>query len=85
LFWAGTGATDSVIEYGPTQVGAAHTLAAAIPGATLKPNDQLGTDLELVLGSSYSGAQAPGSPAASAPPAATSSTGTTAADATCTA
>jgi LCP family protein required for cell wall assembly len=77
----GTGATSSVIEYGPTQSAAANTLAAAVPGSTLKANPQLGTDLELVVGSSYTGAGAP-APAASG---AVDAGGTTAADATCTA
>jgi len=54
----GTGATTSVINYGPTQEAAAHTLAAAVPGATLKADPQLGSDIELVLGSSYGTASA---------------------------
>ncbi|MGH3637089.1 MAG: LCP family protein, partial [Mycobacterium sp.] len=77
----GTGATTSVINYGPTQAGAAQTLAAAIPGATLKADPQLGSDVELVLGSSYSGAVAPGTAPAATTPAGT----TTAANAGCTA
>jgi len=77
----GTGATTTVINYGPTQAAAAQTLAAAIPGATLKADPQLGSDLELVLGSSYAGAVAPGEASQSSTPAGT----TTAANAGCTA
>jgi len=81
----GTGATSSVINYGPTQEAAANTLAAVIPGATLKANPQLGADLELVLGSSYDGTSTgtstgTGTSAGSTAPAGT----TTAADDTCT-
>lgn len=57
----GSGASTSVIEYGPSQAAAAQTLAAAIPGATLKADPGLGSDVQLVLGSSYAGAVAPGS------------------------
>jgi hypothetical protein len=80
----GTGATSSVIEYAPTQSAAAHTLAAAIPGATLKADDQLGSDLQLVVGSSYNGA---GSAAAAASGGSdvAGAGGTTAANASCTA
>jgi len=83
----GTGATTTVINYGPTQAAQARTLAAAIPGATLKADPQLGADLELVLGSSYKGANPPGSPSAPSGAAANAAAvgGTTAADASCTA
>ncbi len=82
----GSGATTTVINYGPTKSAEAHTLAAAIPGATLHQDDQLGADLELVLGSSYSGlagssgAASPASSGGGIPPGST-----TAANATCTA
>ena len=55
-----TGASASVIEYGPTQAQAARTLQAAVPGSTLQANPQLNTTLQLVVGKSYNGAQAPG-------------------------
>jgi len=82
-----THATGSVIEYGPTQGEAARTLQAAIPGSTLQANPQLDTTLELLVGSSYAGAHAPGSSAASATSPANADTtgGTTAANASCTA
>lgn len=76
----GTGATASVISYGPSQEAAAHTLAAAVPGSTLKADPQLGSDIELVLGSSYS-TPAAGSSSSSSNPAGSE----TAATATCTA
>ncbi|MDQ1485678.1 MAG: hypothetical protein QOJ62_1371 [Actinomycetota bacterium] len=80
----GTGAATTVIEYGPTQAQSARTLQAAVPGSTLKLNQQLGADLQIVVGSSYTGAVAPGS----APTASTSGNaqgGTSAANAACTA
>jgi LCP family protein required for cell wall assembly len=85
-----THASASVIEYGPTQAEAARTLQAAITGATLQANPQLNTTLELVVGSSYAGAHAPGSAvgalAAGANPATADTTGgTTAANPSCTA
>lgn len=51
----GTGATSTVIEYGPADLAAARTLAAAIPGAELRQNDQLSGEVDLLLGSSYHG------------------------------
>jgi hypothetical protein len=82
-----THASASVIEYGPTQGEAARTLQAAITGATLQANPQLNTTLELVVGSAYAGAHAPGSAATAAGNPATADTtgGTTAANASCTA
>jgi LCP family protein required for cell wall assembly len=78
-----TGASASVIEYGPTQAEAARTLQAAVPGSTLKANAQLNTTIELVVGSAYTEAHAPGAPAA--PASADTSAGTTAANSSCTA
>jgi len=84
-----TGASASVIQYGPTQAEAARTLQAAIPGSTLKANPQLNTTLQLFVGKSYNGAQAPGTTGAALPAAATPTedtlTQTTAANASCTA
>jgi len=81
----GTGATTSVIEYNPSQAAQARTLAAALPGATLKENEQLDTTIELVLGSSYNGAGAGATqPSASTPAGAVTGAGTTAANAGCT-
>ncbi len=56
----GTGATVTLIEYGPSQAEAARTLAASISGATLQPEASLGSDIDLVLGSSFTSAVAPG-------------------------
>jgi LCP family protein required for cell wall assembly len=83
-------ASGTVIAYGPTQAEAARTLQAAIPGSTLQANPQLDTTLELLVGSSYAGAHAPGAsanPSASATSPANADTtgGTTAANASCTA
>jgi LCP family protein required for cell wall assembly len=53
----GTGATGTVVRYGPTKADSARTLAAAIPGSTLQSAPELGNVLEVVVGSSYSGAK----------------------------
>lgn len=52
----GTGATATYVRYGPSRADSARTLAAAVPGATLQPDDTLGSTLELVVGASYTGA-----------------------------
>jgi LCP family protein required for cell wall assembly len=49
------GAT-TVIRYDSAQSAAARTVAAALPGATLEAADGLGKSIEVVVGSSYSGA-----------------------------
>jgi LCP family protein required for cell wall assembly len=54
----GTGAKGTVIRYGPTKGDSARTLQAAIPGSTLQAAPDLGNVLEVVVGSSYSGAKA---------------------------
>ncbi|HVA61284.1 MAG TPA: LCP family protein [Mycobacteriales bacterium] len=65
----------SVVYYGPTRADSARTLAAAVPGSTLRADPSLGSDVRLVLGSGYSGAHAVSidttvpSPATSSPPA----------------
>jgi LCP family protein required for cell wall assembly len=43
------------VEYGPSQLPAALTVAAAVPGATLVPNSGLGSQVRLLLGESYDG------------------------------
>jgi LCP family protein required for cell wall assembly len=53
----GSGATATVIRYGPTKADSARTVAAAIPGATLQAAPDLGNVLEVVVGSTYNGAQ----------------------------
>jgi hypothetical protein len=71
----GSGATTTVVRYGPDKADSARTLAAAIPGAQLEAAPELGRVLEVVLGSSYSGVQpvtvtstAPRTPTASPTP-----------------
>ncbi|MDT7539197.1 MAG: hypothetical protein QOI82_2782 [Actinomycetota bacterium] len=71
----GTGATATVIRYGPSKTDSARTVAAAIPGATLEAAPDLGNVIEVVVGSSYNGAKLvkvtgtpAGSPAASPTP-----------------
>lgn len=50
------GATHAVIRYAQSQLAAARTLAAAIPGATLSPDAAAPADsLVLIVGSSYNG------------------------------
>jgi hypothetical protein len=47
--------TGVTVEYGPAQLAAALTVAAAVPGATLVPNDALGSQVRLLLGESFDG------------------------------
>jgi LCP family protein required for cell wall assembly len=54
---AGVGATSSVVRYAPNRLDAARTLAAAVPGSVLQADPALGRTLQLVVGSSYRGAQ----------------------------
>jgi LCP family protein required for cell wall assembly len=55
----GTGATITTIHYGPTKADSARTLQAALTGTVqLVEDPSLGKTLELVVGSSYSGAKA---------------------------
>jgi LCP family protein required for cell wall assembly len=49
----GTGATTTVVRYGPSRAVAAKALQAAFPGSTLEADDALGGTLEVVVGSSY--------------------------------
>ena len=53
----GTGATKTIIRFGPSKSDSARTLQAAIPGSKLVPDGSLGRTLELVVGSDYTGAQ----------------------------
>jgi LCP family protein required for cell wall assembly len=53
----GTGATETVIRFGPSKSDSARTLQAAVPGSTLVPDGSLGNTLELVVGTDYKGAQ----------------------------
>lgn len=43
------------VEYDPTNLNAALTVAAAVPGATVVPVDGLGTSVRLLLGENYDG------------------------------
>jgi LCP family protein required for cell wall assembly len=72
----GTAAT-TVVLHGPDKADSARTLAAALPGATTQLQPELGSTLEVVIGSTYTGAKAvsvtgtpsrPSSPRASATP-----------------
>ncbi len=47
--------TGVTVEYASSQLGAALTVAAAVPGATLVPNEALGSQVRLLLGESYNG------------------------------
>jgi len=82
----GTGATQTVISYGPTKSDSAKTLQAAIPGSTLQEDTSLGRTLTLVIGTDYKGAQkVTVTPHATAPPStANASPVRTAADNPCT-
>jgi hypothetical protein len=51
----GSDATHTVIRYGPDRADSARTVAAAIPGATLKLDSSFGTGLQVQLGSDYHG------------------------------
>lgn len=46
----------SVVRYGPTRADSARTLAAAVTGAVLEPDSQLGNTVTLVVGTDYAGA-----------------------------
>jgi LCP family protein required for cell wall assembly len=48
---------QTVIRYSSSQAAAAHTLAKVVPGAQLTQDDSLGSSVNLVLGSSFSGLQ----------------------------
>ena len=52
-----SGATTTTVFYGPTKADSAKTLAAAIPGAVVQEDPTLQRTLEVVIGSSYSGAK----------------------------
>lgn len=53
----GSGATATTIFHGPDRADSARTLAAAIPGATVQEDPTLTRNLQVVVGSSYSGAK----------------------------
>jgi LCP family protein required for cell wall assembly len=51
------GVTTTVIQYGPGREDSAKTLKAAIPGAKLKAVSSLGSRLQVVVGTSWTGAK----------------------------
>jgi LCP family protein required for cell wall assembly len=53
----GGGADTTVVRYGPTKADSARTVAAAIPGSTLEADPDLRNVIEVVVGSTYAGAQ----------------------------
>lgn len=86
----GTGATETVVLHGPDRADSARTLAAALPGARTELDPSLTRTLDVVVGSSYAGAQevtvdagAPPAPAPSPSPATTAVPVTTAAEDPC--
>lgn len=53
----GSGATQTVVLYGPGKLEAARTVAAAIAGSVVKESAAATSALEVVVGSSYAGVQ----------------------------
>ncbi|CAN5134750.1 LCP family protein [soil metagenome] len=53
----GSTATATVVLHGPDRADSARTVAAAIPGATTRLDESLDRTVEVVIGSSYAGAQ----------------------------
>jgi LCP family protein required for cell wall assembly len=72
----GTGATQTIVYYGPTKADSAKTLAAAIPGATTQEDPSLGRTLDVVIGTDYKGAQKVTVTGTASPKPSTSSGGT---------
>jgi LCP family protein required for cell wall assembly len=52
---AGSDPAHTVVRYGPGRADSARTLAASVPGATLKLDPSFGNGLQLLVGSNYSG------------------------------
>jgi len=53
----GTGATATTVFYGPDKADSARTLVAAVPGSTMALDPSLGRVLQIVVGTSYTGAK----------------------------
>ena len=51
----GTGATQTMVLFGPTRADSAKTLAASLAGSVLVADPSLGRTVQVVLGSSYTG------------------------------
>jgi hypothetical protein len=54
---AGSDRAHTIIRYGPSRADSAKTVAAAIPGATLKLDAALGSGLQVLVGANYHGVQ----------------------------
>jgi len=65
----GTGATVTTVHHGPDRADSARTLAAAIPGSRTELDPSLGRTLDVVVGSSWTGARAVPVSGAAQPPA----------------
>jgi LCP family protein required for cell wall assembly len=85
----GSGATESVVYHGPDRADSARTLAAAVqPAPRLVEDPSLGRNVQLVVGSGYTGAKrvtVTGAPATRSPTATASPAVVTAQDDPCTA
>jgi hypothetical protein len=44
-----------VIQYGPSRADSARTVAAAVPGATLRADASIGNRINVMLGTNYKG------------------------------
>jgi LCP family protein required for cell wall assembly len=69
---------QTIVEYGPTRAQSAQTVAAAVPGATLRKSTSIGSTVELMVGSNYSGTRSVTVSSSSS-----STPSTTAADSSC--
>jgi LCP family protein required for cell wall assembly len=47
--------TQTIVRYGPSKADSARTVAAAIPGSALQPDQTLGSVIEVVVGQNYTG------------------------------
>jgi hypothetical protein len=54
---AGSDPAETVVRYGPSRADSAKTVAAAIPGATLRLDESFGNGLQVLLGTDYTGAR----------------------------
>jgi hypothetical protein len=68
-----TSYTQTIVRHGPTKADSARTVAAAIPGSSIQLDQTLGSTIEVVIGSQYSGVRpvtvATAAPSATASPA----------------
>jgi LCP family protein required for cell wall assembly len=51
----GSDPSKTVVVYGPARADSAKTVAAAVPGSTTQQDNSLGSGIELLVGSNYSG------------------------------